>query len=57
MKAEEQGGYVPCENTVALTEGGFEVAGELMAMSLAQGGPAPNFLAPWQVSLRMSPKR
>lgn len=47
IEENQHGGYVPCESTVALTEGSFEIAGELMAMSLAQGGPAPNFLAPW----------
>lgn len=46
-KEDQHDGFVPCESTVALTEGTFEVAGELMAMSIAQGGPAPNFLAPW----------
>ncbi|XP_031565225.1 G2/M phase-specific E3 ubiquitin-protein ligase-like [Actinia tenebrosa] len=44
---DDKDGFVPLESTVALTEGSFKVAGELMAMSLAQGGPAPNFLASW----------
>ena len=44
---EGDAGYVPCESTVALTEGSFHRAGELMAMSLAQGGPPPNFLSKW----------
>lgn len=44
---EGDAGYVPSESTVALTEGSFHRAGELMAMSLAQGGPPPNFLSRW----------
>ena len=44
---EGDAGYVPCESTVGLTEGSFHRAGELMAMSLAQGGPPPNFLSKW----------
>lgn len=38
---------VPVQSTIALTEGHFKVAGELMASSVLQGGPAPNFLAGW----------
>ena len=44
---EGDAGYVPSESTVALTEGSFHRAGELMAMSLAQEGPPPNFLSRW----------
>lgn len=40
------GDGVPIESTVALTAGRFKYAGELMAMSIAQGGPSPNFLSP-----------
>ncbi len=32
-------------STVALTSGHFKYAGELMAMSVVQGGPCPNFFA------------
>ena len=38
---------VPVASTVALTEGLFKAAGLLMACSIVQGGPAPNFLNPW----------
>lgn len=31
--------------TLALAKDEFRVAGEIMAMSIAQGGPAPNFLS------------
>ena len=37
---------VPLESTMALTQSMFKHAGELMAMSILQGGPAPNFLSP-----------
>lgn len=32
-------------STVALTSGHFKYAGELMAMSVVQGGPCPNFFS------------
>jgi hypothetical protein len=38
---------VPVASTVALTEGLFKAAGLLMACSIVQGGPAPNFLSIW----------
>lgn len=34
------------DSTVALTSGHFKYAGEVMASSIIQGGPAPNFFAP-----------
>ena len=34
------------DSTVALTEETFKLGGELMAMSMIQGGPAPNFMSP-----------
>ncbi len=37
----------PVESTIALTEGHFKIAGQLMASSVLQGGPAPNFLSDW----------
>ena len=37
----------PVQSTVSLTEGHFGIAGQLMASSIWQGGPAPNFLAGW----------
>lgn len=37
---------MPVESTVALTSDHFKYAGELMAMSIVQGGPAPNVLSP-----------
>jgi hypothetical protein len=33
--------------TLAMTSGHFQIAGELMAASIVQGGPAPDFLAEW----------
>ena len=40
-------GGVPVQSTISLTEGYFKLAGYLMASSILQGGPAPNFLAKW----------
>ena len=37
---------VPVQSTVALTQDLFKYAGELMAMSTLQGGPAPNYFSP-----------
>ena len=37
----------PVDSTFALASGDFQYAGELMASSIVQGGPAPNFLAKW----------
>ena len=34
------------QSTAALSFDNFKYAGELMAMSIVQGGPAPNFLSP-----------
>lgn len=34
----------PVSSTVTLLDGDFSMAGELMVMSIIQGGPAPNFL-------------
>lgn len=36
----------PVPSIVALNNGDFELAGELMVMSILQGGPAPSFLHP-----------
>ena len=44
---EEECGKAVHENIVAMSKGHFCVAGELMASSIVQGGPAPDFLAPW----------
>ena len=35
---------MPVQSTMLLTDGQFKIAGQLMAMSIVQGGPAPNFL-------------
>ena len=35
----------PIQATMALAKDDFRVAGEIMAMSIAQGRPAPNFLS------------
>ncbi|CAB4012714.1 G2 M phase-specific E3 ubiquitin- ligase-like isoform X1 [Paramuricea clavata] len=40
-------GKSPHENIIAVSNGHFRVAGELMAASIVQGGPAPDFMAPW----------
>ena len=37
---------MPVDSTVAVTQGLFKYAGELMAMSIFQGSPAPNWLSP-----------
>lgn len=38
-------GY-PVLSTMAINSGDFKLCGEVMMMSVLQGGPAPNFLAP-----------
>ena len=40
-------GRVPCDSTLAMTDGQFRIAGEKMATSIVQGGPAPDFLSDW----------
>lgn len=40
-------GKVPVNSAIALTSSQFCHLGELMAKSLIQGGPAPNFMATW----------
>ena len=37
---------MPVASTLALTQDLFKYAGEVMAISIIQGGPAPNFLSP-----------
>ena len=36
---------VPTKSILAVTRDDFVTAGEVMAMSVVQGGPSPNFLA------------
>lgn len=36
----------PIESTMALTRKDFKLAGEIMAMSIMQGGQAPNLMSP-----------
>ena len=36
----------PVKSTIALSSQQFSIVGELMVMSVLQGGPAPNFLNP-----------
>lgn len=36
----------PTQSVLAVARDDFVNAGEVMAMSIAQGGPCPNFLAP-----------
>ena len=38
---------VPVASTISLSKGHFQAAGMLMACSIVQGGPVPNFMAPW----------
>ncbi|KAM4556281.1 uncharacterized protein V3H82_016166 [Fundulus diaphanus] len=40
-------GCVPTYSLSDLDKGHFRTVGEIMAVSLAQAGPAPNFLMPW----------
>lgn len=37
---------MPTASMIATTAGDFRIVGELMAMSIVQGGPAPSFLSP-----------
>lgn len=34
----------PIQSTLAITSGDFKLCGEVMGMSILQGGPAPNFM-------------
>ena len=45
--SDNQFGKVPDDSTLAMTSGHFQVAGEVMATSIVQGGPAPDFLTDW----------
>ena len=36
-------GKAPHENIIAVSNGHFRIAGELMSVSIVQGGPAPVF--------------
>lgn len=36
---------VPVDSTISLSKGEFKMAGEVMAMSILQGGQAPNFMS------------
>ena len=40
-------GMIPVESPMAIAREEFTLAAELCASSLAQGGPAPNFLSDW----------
>lgn len=40
-------GSTPKYTLCDLDKGYFRTIGEIMAVSLAQGGPAPNFIMPW----------
>ena len=40
-------GGIPITSSTAISENEFFIAGNLMAMSVVQGGPAPCFLAKW----------
>ena len=37
---------IPIDSTVSLSNGDFALAGEIIAMSILQGGPAPSFFDP-----------
>ena len=39
-----EGYHTPMKNAIARQQGHYKMVGSLMAMSLAQGGPAPSFL-------------
>ncbi|XP_054605989.2 uncharacterized protein [Nothobranchius furzeri] len=47
FEGEEGKGKMPKYSISDLEKGLFRVAGEIFAASLAQGGPAPNFLQEW----------
>ena len=40
-------GMIPVESPMAIARDEFTLAADLCASSLAQGGPAPNFLSDW----------
>ena len=41
------GGYAPNHSIMFVSQGLFSLAGQLIASSICQGGPAPSFLATW----------
>ena len=47
FQTDNQTARVPYDSTLAMTSGHFRIAGEIMAPSIVQGGPAPDFLAEW----------
>lgn len=40
-------GFLPVVNTMAVIANKFQHAGELCALSIVEGGPAPNFISSW----------
>jgi len=44
---EGDGGHSPCGSTMTLADGSLSIVGELMANSIAQEGPPPDFLSGW----------
>ena len=44
---EEEFGGIPIPNLMAVTAREFVAVGEVMAMSIAHGGPAPNIMTKW----------
>ena len=47
FKITSSDSMVPIESCMAVANDEFCIAGELCSSSIAQGGPAPNFLAEW----------
>jgi hypothetical protein len=47
FQIDNQTARVPYDSTLAMTSGHFQITGELMAASIVQGGPTPDFLAEW----------
>ena len=45
FQTDNQTARVSYDSTLAMTSGHFRIAGEIMATSIVQGGPAPDFLA------------
>lgn len=56
FEGEEGKGKMPKYSISDLDKGLFRVAGEIFAVSLAQGGPAPKFLQEWCFSFLVTGK-
>ena len=50
FNVETPGNFAPKTSAMLVSKGLFALFGQLMSMSVVQGGPAPSFLASWAQS-------